>query len=226
MSDSIGIVILAAGKGTRMKIETPKALAEALGRPLLDYVVDASLAFASHSSLKAEIGVVVGHRKELLEAWWNSHSQRGVLKLAWQKEQNGTADALKSCFNDFPQFWNHTYTLVACADTPMIEAQEFNRLFEALKSEPELVGVAASFETQEPKGYGRIVHSNSGFHIVEEKDASDVERKITEVNSGAVSPTFTSSPNKVTKLSPILNTSFRTVVILISPYFFEFYLIN
>lgn len=184
MSDTIGIVILAAGKGTRMKIETPKALAEASGRPLLDYVVDASLGFASHSSLKAEIGVVVGHRKELLEQWWSHHPHKNVLKLAWQKEQNGTADALKSCFNDLPHFWNHTYTLVACADTPMIEAKEFNILFEALKSHPDLVGVAATFETQEPKGYGRIVNGTTGFHIVEEKDASELERRITEVNSG------------------------------------------
>jgi bifunctional UDP-N-acetylglucosamine pyrophosphorylase/glucosamine-1-phosphate N-acetyltransferase len=183
MSDTIGIVILAAGKGTRMKIETPKALATALGRPLLDYVIDASLAFAAHSSLKAEVGVVVGHKKELLEEWWSNHPHKNVLKLAWQREQNGTADALKSCFNDLPHFWNHAYTMVACADTPMITAEEFKRLFEELKSHPELLGVAATFKTEDPKGYGRIVHGNPGFHIVEEKDATDLERKITEVNS-------------------------------------------
>ena len=184
MSDSIGIVILAAGKGTRMKIDTPKALAKASGKPLLDYVVQASLDFATHSSLKAEIGVVVGHKKELLEAWLEKHPQKSYLKCAWQREQNGTADALKSCFNDLPHFWNHTYTLVACADTPLITAQEFNKLFEVLKSHPELVGVAATFTAHEPKGYGRIVHGTKGFHIVEEKDATDEQRKITEVNSG------------------------------------------
>jgi bifunctional UDP-N-acetylglucosamine pyrophosphorylase/glucosamine-1-phosphate N-acetyltransferase len=67
MSNTIGIVILAAGKGTRMKTDTPKALAVCAGKPLLDYVVQAALSFAKNSSLKAEIGVVVGHRKELLE---------------------------------------------------------------------------------------------------------------------------------------------------------------
>lgn len=184
MSDSIGIVILAAGKGTRMKIDTPKALTLALGRPLLDYVVDAALDFAKGHSLKAEVGVVVGHRKELLESWWNSHKDKQYLKLAWQKEQNGTADALKSCFNDLPHFWNHTYTLVACADTPMIQDQEFMSLFETLKSHPELVGVAAVFDTEDPTGYGRIVSSPKGFHIVEEKDASSLEKKIKTVNSG------------------------------------------
>lgn len=184
MSDSIGIVILAAGKGTRMKIETPKALAKTAGKALLDYVVDAALNFASHSSLKAEIGLVVGHKKELLEEWLSQHHQKEYLKTAWQKEQNGTADALKSCFNDLPHFWNYTYTLVACADTPLIEADEFNKLFAVLKADPTLVGVAATFEAHEPKGYGRIVHGAGGFHIMEEKDATPEQRKITEVNSG------------------------------------------
>lgn len=184
MSDSIGIVILAAGKGTRMKIDTPKALAPALGKPLLDYVVDSALEFAKITSLKAEIGVVIGHRKELLEEWWNNHSKKEHLKLAWQREQNGTADALKACFSDLPHFWNHKYTLVACADTPLITSGEFCKLFEAFKSHEELVGVAATFTTETPIGYGRIVRAKNGFHIVEEKDCSLEEKKIHEVNSG------------------------------------------
>ncbi len=184
MSDSIGIVILAAGKGTRMKIDTPKALATALGKPLLDYVVDSALEFARISSLKAEVGVVIGHRKELLEDWWNKHSKKEFLKLALQKEQKGTADALKACFNDLPHFWNHEYTLVACADTPLISSGEFCKLFEAFRSHPELVGVAATFHTETPSGYGRIVQSATGFHIVEEKDCSPAEKNIKEVNSG------------------------------------------
>ena len=184
MGNSIGLVILAAGKGTRMKIDTPKALAKTAGKPLLDYVVEAALNFASASSLKAEIGLVVGHRKELIEEWLQKHPSREYLKTAWQKEQKGTADALKACFNDLPHFWNFDYTLVACADTPMIQASEFQALFTELTSHPELVGVAATFEAHNPKGYGRIVHGNKGFHIVEEKDANDKERNITEVNSG------------------------------------------
>ncbi|MFL5786214.1 MAG: bifunctional UDP-N-acetylglucosamine diphosphorylase/glucosamine-1-phosphate N-acetyltransferase GlmU [Bacteriovoracaceae bacterium] len=184
MSDSIGIVILAAGKGTRMKIDTPKALAPALGRPLLDYVVDSALEFAHISRLQAEVGVVIGHRKELLEEWHHSHPKKSSLKLAWQKEQKGTADALKACFNDLPHFWNHEYTLVACADTPLISSQEFCRLFEAFRADSSLVGVAATFHTDTPTGYGRIVQGGKGFHIVEEKDCSSLEKKITEVNSG------------------------------------------
>src|SRR5688500_18799049 len=184
MSDSIGIVVLAAGKGTRMKVDTPKALAPALGRPLLDYVIDASLAVAKTSKISCEIGVVVGRRKELLEEWRDKHSLKENLKTAWQREQKGTADALKSCFQDLPHFWNHTYTLVAMADTPLITAEEFQHLFHHLKNQPELMGVAAVFDTDNPTGYGRIVTGGKGFHIVEEKDTSEDEKKIKTVNSG------------------------------------------
>ncbi len=184
MSDSIGIVILAAGKGTRMKITTPKALTHALGKPLLDYVVEASLSFASSSKLNAELGVVIGHGKELLETWHANHSSKTFIKLAWQREQKGTADALKSCFSDLPHFWNHEYTLVACADTPLISAEEFSLLFKELTSHPDLVGVAATFEAHNPTGYGRIVRGNEGFRIIEEKDADQIQKGIKEVNSG------------------------------------------
>jgi len=184
MSDSIGIVILAAGKGTRMKTETPKALMRTAGRPLLHYVLDEAKKFVNQFQLRAEIGVVVGHKKELLEAWLKTISISEKVKTAWQKEQNGTADALKACFLDLPHFWDFDYTLVACADTPLISAFEFQELFSHLKKYPELVGVAATFETLHPKGYGRIVRGSNGFRIVEEKDATEDERKINEVNSG------------------------------------------
>ena len=183
MGNSIGIVILAAGKGTRMKTETPKALSVCAGKTLLDYVVSAALNFAKNSSLKAEIGIVVGHRKELLEEWLQAHPEKLLIKTAWQKEQNGTADALKACFNDLPHFWNYEYTLVACADTPLISENEFKELFKVMRENPDLVGVAATFETAHPYGYGRIVQGQKGFKIVEEKDADDNQRKITEVNS-------------------------------------------
>jgi bifunctional UDP-N-acetylglucosamine pyrophosphorylase / glucosamine-1-phosphate N-acetyltransferase len=184
MIDSIGIVILAAGKGTRLKTEQPKALAQALGRPLLDYVISACLDFAEKSSLTAEVGVVVGHRKELLESWLAKHPAGTALKTAWQKEQKGTADALKACFNDLPHFWDHTYTLVANADTPLISKEELAALYQQLKAAPDLMGVAATFEAPNPTGYGRIVRAGKGFHIVEEKDADGMEKEIKEVNSG------------------------------------------
>ncbi|MBA2405627.1 MAG: bifunctional UDP-N-acetylglucosamine diphosphorylase/glucosamine-1-phosphate N-acetyltransferase GlmU [Bdellovibrionales bacterium] len=166
-----------------MKTDTPKALAICAGKSLLDFVVHEALKFAKNSSLTAEIGVVVGHKKELLEEWWQTHTEKPSIKIAWQKQQNGTADALKACFNDLPHFWNFDYTLVACADTPLITESEFNELFKVMQANPELVGVAATFETANPTGYGRIIKSGKGFKIVEEKDADESQRKISEVNS-------------------------------------------
>lgn len=181
---SIGVVILAAGKGTRMKTTTPKALVESLGKPLIDYVLDALMDFVHSEKLQFDIGVVIGHKKELLEEWHAKSQHKNLLKLAWQREQNGTADALKACFNDLPEFKNYEYTLVACADTPMLKSADFSKLFSVLQNDSTCLGVAATFEEQNPFGYGRIVRSQPGFHIVEEKDATDIERKITEVNSG------------------------------------------
>src|SRR5690606_31773387 len=109
-------------------------------------VVDAASSFAREQNLRAEIGVVIGHRKALLEGWWRGHPLQSSRKLAWQREQNGTADALKSCFNDLPEFCNFEYTLVACADTPLITASELSLLFEQLRSHPGTVGVAATSE--------------------------------------------------------------------------------
>ncbi|HLT23188.1 MAG TPA: bifunctional UDP-N-acetylglucosamine diphosphorylase/glucosamine-1-phosphate N-acetyltransferase GlmU [Bacteriovoracaceae bacterium] len=181
---SLGVVILAAGKGTRMKTSTPKALVHSLGRPLIDYVLDAVLGFAESSKLELDIGVVIGHKKEELEEWHDQHSHKSRMKLAWQREQKGTADALKACFNELPEFKKYEYTLVACADTPLLKSSDFLKLFDVLESEKTCLGVAATFNEQHPLGYGRIVRSQNGFQIVEEKDASDEQRKITEVNSG------------------------------------------
>ncbi len=183
MGNSIGIVILAAGKGTRMKTDTPKALAICAGKPLLDFVVQAAVKFAKNSSLTSEVGVVVGHKKELLESWLQANKDQTRIKTAWQKEQNGTADALKACFNDLPHFWDYDYTLVACADTPLITEFEFNELFKVMQENPTLVGVAATFETANPTGYGRIIQGVKGFKIVEEKDCDEGQKKIKEVNS-------------------------------------------
>ncbi|MGZ7145078.1 hypothetical protein ACXWOO_11970, partial [Streptococcus pyogenes] len=76
------------------------------------------------------------------------------------------ADALKACFQDLPHFWNFTYTVVACADTPLITSQELETLFSALKNNSELVGVAATFDASNPKGLGRILRSGKGFKII------------------------------------------------------------
>jgi len=103
--------------------------------------------------------------------------------FAIQEKQLGTADALRSYFASSDLTLKYDYTLVICADTPVVSAAELSEMLSLLQGE-NLDAVAASFIEHNPKGYGRIVRAAKGFHIVEEKDASDEIRKITEVNSG------------------------------------------
>lgn len=180
---TVGIAILAAGRGTRLKIDRSKALCPALGKVLIDYVITEGRKFAQAAHIEAHFTVVVGHKKEEVQA----HVERvfpGECSFAWQKEQKGTADALRAYFSECPRNWNHEFTVVSCADTPLLQADTFQALWNELKAKPQLQACAGTFEVADPTGYGRILRANSGFRIVEEKDASSEEKKITEVNSG------------------------------------------
>lgn len=180
---SIGIAVLAAGKGTRLKIETPKALCPALGRGLVDYVVDAIEVFSKANHKKSAITVVVGHKREQVQAHLEDRFP-GRCHFAWQKEQKGTADALRSYFSECPDNWNHEWTFVACADTPLLTPEVFQRLWQTVQASPKTKACAATFQTPLPQGYGRILRGSVGFSIVEEKDATDEQRLVNEVNSG------------------------------------------
>lgn len=180
---TVGIAILAAGKGTRLKIDRSKALCPALGRALIDYVVSEGQAFAGAAKISCAFTAVVGHKKEEVR----SHVEKsfpGVCSFAWQKEQKGTADALRAYFDDCPDNWNHEYTFVSCADTPLLQATTFQALWNEMQTSPALKACAGTFQTTSPTGYGRILRGQKGFKIVEEKDASPAERAIEEVNSG------------------------------------------
>lgn len=180
---TVGIAILAAGKGTRLKIDLPKPLCPALGRTLVDYVVTESQKFASEAGIAATLTAVVGYKREEVQAHLDK-AFPGVCSFAWQREQRGTADALRAYFDECPANWKQAYTFITCADTPLIEASTFRLLWDEMQRNPSLKACAGTFETATPTGYGRIIRGGTGFKIVEEKDASDAERKITEVNSG------------------------------------------
>ena len=137
-----------------------------------------------NNSIKSgHISLVLGHGKEKVEAHMKEQWSHCSWESAHQKEQRGTADALRAYFNDIDDAKNRKYTVVMCADTPLITASEIESLYKTLESE-NLDGVAATFHEVNPYGYGRIVQGEIGFKIIEEKDASVEEKKITEVNSG------------------------------------------
>lgn len=182
---SLGIVILAAGKGTRLLLDRAKALAPLHNRTLIDFVLDHLNGFVNEAKVKAQVGVVVGHKKEtLIEHLKNRKVGNTSLAFPEQIAQNGTADALKCYFENTENAWDTDYTLVLCADTPLVEASVFKSLYEDMKNE-DLDAIVASFQLENPMGYGRIKRLESGgIAIVEQKDASDDEKRINEVNSG------------------------------------------
>lgn len=181
MNLTIGAVILAAGEGKRLKLDAPKPLAPCLDKKLVDFPIRELQKFFSRNKLEGFKTAVIGHQKDLVQNY--IASRYPDVKYAVQVKQLGTADALRAYFDSSTETHKLDYTLVICADTPVVSEAELTKMLELLQSE-ECDAVAATFKEENPKGYGRIIRGSKGFHIVEEKDATDEQRKITEVNSG------------------------------------------
>jgi bifunctional UDP-N-acetylglucosamine pyrophosphorylase/glucosamine-1-phosphate N-acetyltransferase len=181
MNLTIGAVILAAGEGKRLKLDAPKPLAPCLDKKLVDFPIRELQKFFSRNKLEGFKTAVVGHQKELVQTY--IAGRYPDVKYAVQVKQLGTADALRAYFDSSTDTHKLDYTLVICADTPVVSEAELTKMLELLQSE-KCDAVAATFKEENPKGYGRIIRGSKGFHIVEEKDATDEQRKITEVNSG------------------------------------------
>jgi len=169
----LGVVILAAGKGTRMRSALPKVLHPLAGRPLLRHVLDAAEALGA-----ARIGVVFGHGGEQVP------SALADVDCAWveQSERLGTAHAVQQAM---PVMAEMDRVLVLYGDIPLIEAETLNRLV-ADSADTEL-GVL-TMTLPDPTGYGRVVRDKRGhvLRVVEQKDASEAELGIAEVNTGFI----------------------------------------
>lgn len=165
-------VILAAGEGKRMKSGIAKPLHKICGKPLLGWVLDA----ANEAGSKRNI-VVVGHLGDDVIAEFD-----GKAEFAWQREQLGTGHALMQGIEPIKN--ENGTVMVLYGDTPLIGAQT---LTDALRAHTE-GGFAATVITavaDDPHGYGRIVRENGEISkIVEQKDCTDAQRKICEINSG------------------------------------------
>jgi bifunctional UDP-N-acetylglucosamine pyrophosphorylase/glucosamine-1-phosphate N-acetyltransferase len=175
MSNLTSIVILAAGKGTRLKMDVPKPLAPLHKNSLIDYVIKAAKSFG-------DLYLVTGHQGDLVQNHIAKNWPELKVKYVNQKEQLGTGHAVRTYFEEVEAAKKYKYTIVACADTPLLTTDVFQTLNDEINKGFD--AVCASFIEETPKGYGRIVRSDRGFTIVEEKDATDEQRKITEVNSG------------------------------------------
>ncbi len=170
----LATVILAAGKGKRMKSDLPKVLHPLLGRALIHYVIDTAQAVGSK-----KIVLVVGHQKEKV---MKATAQRNV-EFVYQEQQLGTGHAVQQTSDLFKNFQGNL--LVLSGDVPLLTQSTLHTLIALQEREDPLASLLTA-RMPDPTGYGRIVRNTAGYvsQIVEHKDADSRTRQITEINVG------------------------------------------
>ena len=177
-------IILAAGKGTRMKSDKPKVVHEVLGKPMVYYSIEA----AKNAGCE-KVCVIVGYKAEEVEhSIYATYESLGLademnnrVSYALQKEQLGTGHAVK-CASDF--IGNDGDVVVLCGDTPLVTADTLESAIRRHKTDGNGVTVISAV-LDDPFGYGRIIRDDKGLdRIVEQKDATEEEQAVCEVNSG------------------------------------------
>jgi bifunctional UDP-N-acetylglucosamine pyrophosphorylase/glucosamine-1-phosphate N-acetyltransferase len=185
----LDVVILAAGKGTRMNSNLPKVMHKIAGKPMIEHVVDCA------SSLGTEhIHLVVGHGADVIKRHFlgdDSHegyvSYEGLkgseLSFVSQDNQLGTGHAVQQAMPNIPARSVEDRVLVLYGDVPLVSKDTLKELIDTSATAP--LGVLTLF-TQNPEGLGRIIRDDSHQlrAIVEERDASEEQKGINEVNSG------------------------------------------
>lgn len=181
----VAVIVLAAGAGTRMKSDTPKMLHQIGGRSLLSHSL-----YTAKGLNPDHLVVVVGHQKELVaqavEAWQEDTSTTSGVALAHQEQQNGTGHAVM-CGMDSDELAGFTGTVVVTnADVPLLSSSTLDSLVNAHTHAPAAAVTVLTVEAPTPTGYGRIIRNADGevTAIVEEKDATEDQRRIKEVNTG------------------------------------------
>jgi len=171
----LDVVIMAAGKGTRMKSRHPKVLQDLAGRPLVQHVLDTA------AQLQARMAVVItGHGAEQVESTLRARQQALDLQFVRQEPQLGTGHAVQQAVPVLP---DDGVVVVLSGDVPLTRAETLQALVTECAGERLAL---LTLEMDDPTGYGRIVRSPSGsvHAIVEHKDANEAQRAIREIYSG------------------------------------------
>jgi len=173
----VDVVIMAAGKGTRMKSKLPKVLHQLAGRTLVQHVVDTATALSAR-----QVTVITGHGADEVENALNtstSCSGQLVLNFVRQEPQLGTGHAVQQTV---PVLRDDGIVVVLSGDVPLTQADTLQQLIAACAGN-QLALLTIDFA--DPSGYGRIVRVGDAVQaIVEQKDATNEQRRITEVYSG------------------------------------------
>lgn len=170
---NLAVIILAAGKGTRMKSETPKVLHPVCGRPMIGYVLDLA------NVLKANrVIAVLGYKHREVREFIGADAE-----IVIQRKLRGTADAVRQAMPLLKGFSGTV--LVLCADSPLLKKESIDKLVEYhRKNSPACTLLTASVD--KPSGYGRIIRDRffAISAIVEERDADEFQKDIKEINTG------------------------------------------
>jgi bifunctional UDP-N-acetylglucosamine pyrophosphorylase/glucosamine-1-phosphate N-acetyltransferase len=175
-TERVAVAILAAGKGTRLKSKLPKVLHEVGGKPLLAHVITAAKQIVS----SGRVFVIVGHEADRVRAALESTGVKFVL----QEEQRGTGHALLIAREALA---GYEHVIVLSGDAPLITAETIERLLEFHRGQKAAMTLLSA-DLDNPTGYGRVLRKNPrGAEvraIVEEKSATEAQKKIREINSG------------------------------------------
>ncbi len=180
MTGKTAVVVLAAGKGVRMKSGLPKVLHSAAGRPLLDRVLDtADVILASEAG--GRLVVVVGVGREAVEPHVARVAPHAAVAL--QEPPRGTGDAVRAAV---PHLGDASRVVVLSGDVPLLRPGTVSRLLAALDARRDTPVAFLTAVLSDPSPYGRVLRDSNGVvvAVVEERDATDDERKIREVNGG------------------------------------------
>jgi len=170
----LAVIIMAAGKGTRMNSDLPKVLHHIKGRPMVMYVVDLAREIGAE-----KIIVIVGHSYQLVEKTLKKEN----VAFAYQLEQLGTGHAVMQCCEQLKDFEGDV--LVLSGDVPMLTTSTIENLL-LTQEQSGVVATVLTADFQDPSGYGRVVRKedDSLERIVEHQDANDEELSLIEINAG------------------------------------------
>ncbi len=170
-------IILAGGKGTRMKTDSPKVMCEVIFEPMIKYVIDAVKEAGAE-----DICVITGYRHEVVEGYLASYDSK--IKTALQEPQLGTGHAVMQA-RDFISAHKNDDILILNGDGPLMDADTINKAY-AYHTENKNVITLVSAIVSDTNGIGHIKRDENGtlLRIVEHKDATDEEKLINESNAG------------------------------------------
>lgn len=172
------ILVLAAGLGTRMKSSMAKVLHKLAGRPIIAHVCRTAIHLEPH-----RISVIVGHQAEAVRAAVETELGKHQASFVNQAEQRGTGDAVMATQSLLAK--PNSTVLILSGDVPLVRAETLRALIETHHADKASCTLL-SVRLENPTGYGRVVRDEAGnfLKIVEQKDATDDERQIREINAG------------------------------------------